>query len=82
MATEIRSDLKKIEKELTEIRNQSNVSWKRTIFIGILQGAGWLLGTIIAAALIGWILSILGIIPGFNEFESKLQNVIDGRSKY
>jgi len=81
MATEIQKDLKNIEKELTQIRNQAHVSWKRTIFIGILQGAGWLLGTIIAAVLIGWILSILGIIPGFNEFESKLQSVIDGRSR-
>ncbi len=58
--------LERIEGELTEIKENSG-SWKGWFVRGILQGAGIIIGTILAAVLLGWALSILGIIPGLSD---------------
>jgi hypothetical protein len=58
--------LREIKKELSEIKERSS-DIKRTFLHGVLYGAGALVGGILAVALIGWVLNILGIIPGFGE---------------
>ncbi|HEV3245231.1 MAG TPA: hypothetical protein VG102_02655 [Candidatus Paceibacterota bacterium] len=57
--------LREIRRELRNI--ESNTSAKWWILHGILYGAGWVLGSLLAILLIGWILSVMGIIPGLDK---------------
>lgn len=60
--------LERIERDLEELKGNP----RRTFLNGILYGAGAFVGGILAILLIGWTLSILGIIPGFEELEEQL----------
>ena len=64
--------LREIKKELRNI--ESNTSAKWWIVHGMLYGAGWILGSLIAILLIGWILSFLGVIPGLNKIALDFQD--------
>ncbi|MBL8158777.1 hypothetical protein JNK62_04555 [bacterium] len=68
--------LKEIKKELVEIRERT-ASPKHSFINGVLYGAGALVGGIVAVALIGWILNVLGIIPGFSELSDYVRSLID-----
>lgn len=68
--------LKRIEKELEEIKERT-ANPKRSFFIGILQGAGAIIGGIFAVALIGWILAVLGIVPGLGDIVAYLRSVVN-----
>ena len=57
--------IKHIEEELGEIRDRTPTP-RRAFLSGLLQGAGWIVGSLLALALIGWVLSILGVIPGLD----------------
>ncbi len=63
--------LERIESELEEIKDRTS-NPRRAFFYGILYGAGAFVGGIIAIVVAGWILSILGVIPGFDELERQL----------
>jgi hypothetical protein len=67
--------LKEIKKELSEIKERT-VNPKRVFFNGVLYGAGALVGGIVAVALIGWLLAVLGIIPGLNELADYLRSLM------
>ncbi len=67
--------LRNIEKELEEIRDRTT-NPRRSFLIGIVQGAGAILGSICAIALIGWVLSLLGIIPGFSDLAEYLRSLV------
>ncbi len=54
--------LSHIEDELEAIKDRTPTR-HRAFIIGIYQGAGALLGGIIALALFGWLLSFLGFFP-------------------
>lgn len=79
MANELEKDglrhLKRIERELGEIRDRTG-SPKRAFVNGILYGAGAFIGGVVAVALIGWLLSFLGVIPGLNAITDYLQSLI------
>ena len=49
----------------------------RAFVNGIFHGMGAVVGGIFALALIGWILSLLGVIPGFDRFETYLGDKVD-----
>lgn len=67
--------LKEIKKELSEIKERSA---PRNAFLnGVLYGAGALVGGILAVALLGWVLNILGVIPGFSELSDYVQSLVD-----
>jgi hypothetical protein len=68
-------ELKQIKRELEEIKDRT-ANPKRMFVNGILYGAGAFLGGIIAVALVGWVLSILGIIPGLAVIVEYLQSII------
>lgn len=68
--------LERIEEELEEIRTRTS-NPRRSFLIGILQGAGAIIGGILALALVGWLLSILGIIPGFGHLADYLRSLVD-----
>lgn len=67
--------LDRIAKSL-EVIEMRSISLKRTLLMGVIQGAGVVIGGIIALALISWLLSFLGVIPGFDRFENYLNAVV------
>jgi hypothetical protein len=67
--------LKNIEAELEEIKERTNDP-KRSLFNGILSGAGAIVGSIVAIVLIGWLLSLLGIVPGFGSIAAYLHGIV------
>jgi hypothetical protein len=68
--------LRHIEKELEEIKDRTPTS-SRAFLNGILQGGGAIVGSIAALILLGWLLSVFGVIPGFSDIAQYLQNVIN-----
>lgn len=67
--------LKRISRELAEIKDRTGDP-RRVFANGILAGAGWFLGSILAVSLVGWLLSVAGVIPGFNTLADQLQAVV------
>ncbi len=57
-------ELKKIREELKDINENTGSFWGYFLH-GILYGGGAIIGGIITVILIGYILSIIGVIPGF-----------------
>lgn len=68
--------LKRIENELEEIKERSSDP-KRTFLFGILYGAGAFVGGLLAIVLLGWALSIAGLIPGLSEISHTIQTKIE-----
>jgi hypothetical protein len=48
---------------------------------GVLYGAGAFVGGIIAIIIVGWVLSIIGVLPGFDELESTLTETYESVRK-
>lgn len=67
--------LEKIEHELIEIKQRTGGRWN-SLRNGLYQGAGAVAGGVVAVVLISWLLSILGVIPGFGEVGKYLQDAI------
>ncbi|HEV8666336.1 MAG TPA: hypothetical protein VN665_00615 [Candidatus Paceibacterota bacterium] len=68
--------LQKIETELEEIKERT-ADPKRSLFNGILSGAGAIIGSITALIILGWLLSLIGILPGFGSFAAYLHGIVD-----
>jgi hypothetical protein len=66
--------LKKIQRELIDIKKQNTISYG-WLLRGILQGVGAIIGSAIAVVALSWILSVLGIIPGFGQIAAYLGDV-------
>jgi len=75
---ELEDDLKKIDAELSHMDKAANGSW-RTLWRGIIYGAGYVIGAVVIIVLVGWILDVVGFIPLFNnqvaEFRMALQHI-------
>jgi hypothetical protein len=70
--------LKNIEEDLEEIKNQNRIPNRRLSFVhGIWYGAGALVGGVLGLALLGWILSLFGVIPGFADIAHYLQGIVN-----
>jgi hypothetical protein len=67
-------ELKKIERRLEDITERVG-STKRAFVLGILSGAGWIIGFIVAVVGVSWILSLLGFIPGLDKIVGQMQSV-------
>ncbi|MEI6864381.1 MAG: hypothetical protein WCK46_03430 [Candidatus Adlerbacteria bacterium] len=67
--------LKHIEEEVTEIKKRTPGSW-RAFSNGVMQGMGAIVGGVLAVILLGWILSIFGVLPGLNVVVPYIQNAI------
>ncbi len=63
--------LREIKKELKNI--ESNTSAKWWILHGMLYGAGWIVGSLLAILIIGWILTAAGVIPGISHIIPDIQ---------
>ncbi len=68
--------LETIQEELEEIK-QRTANPRRSFTNGIFQGVGVLLGGIFGALALGWILSIMGIVPGFGDLADYLRSLVD-----
>jgi hypothetical protein len=68
--------LEQIEQELGEIKERTPTP-SRAFTYGLWQGAGALIGGILALTLLGWLLSLFGVIPGFVDISQYIQNNID-----
>ncbi|HEY4488407.1 MAG TPA: hypothetical protein VJB97_02730 [Candidatus Paceibacterota bacterium] len=66
--------LENIESELEEIKEYTG-SPRGWFYRGLMQGAGVVVGSIVALALLGWVLSLVGIIPGLSELADYLREV-------
>jgi hypothetical protein len=66
-----------VEELLGEIRNNTAPSWWRIMINGFLTGAGWVLGTVLTFAALGYILSFFGVIPGFSQIAAYLQSIVN-----
>jgi hypothetical protein len=75
MEPKLEKDLGEIKEDLVEIRNRTG-GW-RSFFYGLLQGAGWIVGTLAAVAIIGWLLSVSGLIPGLGALAQNLENILN-----
>lgn len=75
MADKELKQLKEIAKELSEIKKGTNDP-KRYFLNGIVYGAGAFVGGILAIAIIGWILNVLGIIPGLSELAEYIRSLL------
>ena len=67
--------LEHIETELEEIKERTNAQ-RPPFMYGLFQGAGALVGGILMLALLGWMLSFFGVIPGFVTIASYFQNIV------
>lgn len=68
--------LESIEQELEEIKERTPK--RRHAFLhGIFYGAGAVFGGVLGIALLGWILSLFGVIPGFGDIANYLQDIVD-----
>ena len=68
--------LERIGEELEEIKERTN-NPRWSFLLGIMQGAGAIVGGILAITLIGWMLSALGVIPGFGSIADYLHSLLD-----
>lgn len=67
--------LARIEEELEAIK-RSAPSSRQAFLHGLLQGAGALIGGIFALTVLGWVLSLFGVIPGLDYIAHYLQNIV------
>ncbi len=68
--------LARIEEELEEIKDRT-ANPKRSFVNGMWQGAGAIVGSIVAILLLGWGLGLLGLVPGVGEIANSLHNMVD-----
>jgi uncharacterized membrane protein HdeD (DUF308 family) len=80
MDQKIYEQLQRVEGTLREIRDNTANSWWLFLVSGALRGIGFTVGTVIAVALVGWLLSIFGIIPGLSELSHYLRPALDSQS--
>lgn len=57
-------ELKKITEELKDINTNTGSFWG-SFLRGVLSGGGAIVGGVLTVVLVGYVLSILGVIPGF-----------------
>ncbi len=74
-------ELKKITEELKRVEANTGSSWW-AFYRGILSGGGAIIGGIIAVILIGALLSILGVIPGFQAIAAYINAAIANIKQY
>jgi hypothetical protein len=74
-------ELKKITEELKAVNANTGSSWT-AFYRGVLQGGGAIVGGILAVILIGALLSVLGVIPGFQTIVAHINDAIGNIKHY
>jgi hypothetical protein len=81
MDAELHAQLQRIEHEIAGVRKAVVESWYGLLFRGLAHGAGFILGTVFAIAIAGWLLSMFGVIPGLRETISELRIILEAQSR-
>ena len=63
---ELKTELDKLNRTLVGILHKTESPW-RAFLNGALRGLGSVIGIVLAIALVGWVLNVLGVIPGIAE---------------
>lgn len=75
---ELRDDLENIEQKLSHLDKETAGTW-RTLWHGVVYGAGYIIGAVVIIVVIGWTLNIVGVIPALarqaGEFRAALQRI-------
>ena len=71
---EIKKELDKVNANLVAILHKTESTWWALVR-GALHGFGTVIGILFAILLIGWILNIMGILPGFKQQAEKFQTM-------
>ena len=67
---ELKTELDKLNRTLVGIFHKTESLW-RAFVRGVLQGLGSVLGVVLAVLIIGWILNVMGVIPGLRQQASE-----------
>jgi hypothetical protein len=76
MDQQVQDEAKKVEVLLGEIRSNTQARPSRSFINGMLYGGGVVLGTLVGVALVGWLLTVLGVIPGFDVLAHKFSDIL------
>lgn len=78
-AAELAEDIEQLHEIKTDLQDlkQLTGSNKAWFLRGMLQGAGAIIGSIAMLIFLGWLLSILGVIPGAAELSVYIQAYMD-----
>ncbi len=79
MDQQTQEEARKVEALLGEIKSNTESKPSRSFFNGMLYGAGIVLGTIVGVVLVGWVLSVLGVIPGFDILAHRFSDILQKR---
>lgn len=75
---ELKNDLEDIEEKLSYMDKVASGTW-RTLWRGVIYGAGYAIGAIVIIVVVGWILDVVGVIPALNnqvaEFRMALEHI-------
>ena len=67
--------LSRIEEDIEEIKERSATP-RRAFYHGVLQGAGAVLGGILAIIVLGWVLFLFGIVPGLSSIADAIREAM------
>lgn len=79
MDDQVKEEARKVEALLDEIKSNTESKPSKSFVNGMLYGAGIVLGTIVGVVLVGWLLSILGVIPGFDVLAQRFSEILQDR---
>ena len=75
---ELQTQLELIRKNLEEIRDNVKAVSRWKVFVqGIWRGVGYLIGLLVAIALVGWILNIIGVVPFLKDVANELRTILE-----
>jgi hypothetical protein len=69
--------LEAIENTLVEIRRILKPTRWQMFVQGLWRAVGYLVGLILAIAIIGWFLNIIGLVPAFSTFSQNMQEILN-----
>lgn len=76
VAEEALERLENIEEDLEEIKNRTP-NRRQAFVYGVWHGAGTLVGGILGLALLGWLLTLFGVLPGLDLLVPYAQRMVD-----
>ena len=79
MDPQTQQEIRKVETLLGEIKENTETRPAKSFVNGLLYGAGIVLGTIVGVMLVGWLLSIAGVIPGLDVIADNLSDILHKR---
>ena len=68
--------LAEIESTLKEIYKIMKPSRWQMLVEGLWRGVGYLIGVLLAVAILGWVLNVIGVIPFLSDFSSDMKEVL------